>query len=390
MINDDDHLSLADVTDLHFNINNDIGSPDNPGASLLEDGSGELRREFERFERPNVKWLWVFPEHIENKLKVFDDPIIKVCQSLQGKFWKWFSLAVTGVMAIEIGIAVPFVLFFLGYDGIATELAYLALILALVSQIPKRFVWRLRPYMAGRATKVKKDMTSSFPSRAVTCATVYSFAIIWAYVYVNTIDDNDIDFEWWMPILFVGAVLLSSFARINLGVHYPSDCVGGLIQGLVICLIGTGLWRTDILGCESCHARRCYAHSPETEISLKSGVGRLNIWLAIIVVAFILGVPALSVMKPLDFWNKCDRVYGMLLPGIAFQLLMLCPHSSKRHYSLPPPPPPHWYSFILSISLVAAATGVGLKFGGKRPMLMYALLFLGMSFALFFWRLGRL
>ncbi len=38
-------------------------------------------------------------------------------------------------MAIEIGIAVPFILFFLGFDGIATELAYLALILAIVSQI---------------------------------------------------------------------------------------------------------------------------------------------------------------------------------------------------------------------------------------------------------------
>jgi len=282
------------------------------------------------------------------------------------------------------------VLFFLGYDGIATEFAYLALILALFSQIPKRFVWRLRPYMAGRAIKVKKDTTSSFPSRAVTCATVYSFAITWAYIYSNTKDTSrfsEWSFEWWMPVLFVAAIFLSSFARINLGVHYPSDCLGGLVQGIIVCILGTLLWKTDILGCESCHDRRCYARTPENEITLSSGVTRLNWWLAIVALAVILGVPLLSVAKPIDFWSKCDRVYGMLLPGIAFQLLLLCPHSTPQKFSLPPPPSPKWYYFILGISLAAGATLIGNKFGGKRPLLMYTLLFLSMSCALFFWRM---
>lgn len=46
----------------------------------------------------------------------------------------------------------------------------------------------------------------------------------------------------------------------------------------------------------------------------------------------------------------------MLFPGIAFQLMLLCPHSTKRHFSLPPPPAPQWYAFILAIALAAGAT----------------------------------
>lgn len=46
----------------------------------------------------------------------------------------------------------------------------------------------------------------------------------------------------------------------------------------------------------------------------------------------------------------------MLLPAIAFQLILLCPHSSHQHFSLPPPHSPHWYSLVLAVALVAGAT----------------------------------
>jgi len=394
MIMEDDDMSLAtmdhdDDEEEHMSINGESQEFHEDITSLLESSNGSeiFSRPHERYDRPNVRWLWTFPKHIEEKFQNFDDPIIQLCQNLQGKFWKTFSLSITAVVAIELGIAVPYLLFFLGYDGIATELAYLALILAIVSQIPKRFVWRLRPYMAGRARLVKKDTTSSFPSRAVTCGTVYSFAVIWAYVYASTLEDDEFVFRWWMPVLFVLAVFFTSFARINLGVHYPSDCVGGLLQGIIVCLIGTGLWRTDILGCESCHEMRCYATTKDTIISMHSSFMRINWWLVLVVVAFILGVPILSVIKPIDFWSKCDRVYAMLLPGIAFQLIMLCPHSTRPGYSLAAPPSPHWYSYIFAVALVAGVTVIGGKFGGKRPMLMYALEFISLSVILFFWRL---
>ena len=49
------------------------------------------------------------------------------------------------MVAIEISMALPFALFMLGEDGIAIEFCYFALMLCIVSQIPKRFIWRWRP-----------------------------------------------------------------------------------------------------------------------------------------------------------------------------------------------------------------------------------------------------
>ena len=69
---------------------------------------------------------------------------------------------------IEFGIMLPFVLHGLGIDSLATLFTYIAVALGIIPQIPKRFIWRSRPYMVGRAIKLNKAGTSSFPSRAVT------------------------------------------------------------------------------------------------------------------------------------------------------------------------------------------------------------------------------
>eukprot|EP01132_Coremiostelium_polycephalum_P007866 gene7866-9683_t len=279
-------------------------------------------------KHPPKRFVYLFPVWLEEKLRGFDDPIIKLCQRIQGKTVYYFSLFITSIVAIEIAIALPFLLFILGQDALATEFTYLGLLLALLSQVPKRFLWRFRPYMVQRARVVKKDQTSSFPSRAVTCSVVYSFAIVWAVSYYKHRSDDSVVIEWWMPFLFIIMIALSSFARVNLGVHYPSDCVGGVIQGVLVCLIGTGLRKADILGCRSCWDYSCYASD-----------------------VLCVVIPIVSVMKPVDFWSKCDRVYGMLFPAAVFQLLLLCPKSYNLNASLPKPLTPHWYSFIFGISL---------------------------------------
>lgn len=58
------------------------------------------------------------------------------------------------ITTIEISIAIPMVLYATGWDGLATALTYLAITTTFTSQIPKRFVWRFRPYMVGRAELV--------------------------------------------------------------------------------------------------------------------------------------------------------------------------------------------------------------------------------------------
>jgi len=339
-------------------------------------------------KRPKKRFVYLFPFWLEQKLKWFDDPIIEFCQRIHNRYIYYFSLFITACVAIEIAIAMPFILFILGQDSLATEFTYLGLLLALFSQIPKRFLWRFRPYMVKRAKLMKKDKTSSFPSRAVTCSVVYSYAIVWAVLY----HDGGVEpgwFRWWFPFLFIGMIAASSFARINLGVHYPSDCVGGVIQGTLVCLLGTGFRKADIVGCRSCWDGGCYAQIESKILSLHT-LDRLNFVMLCVLLALFIIVPIVSVMRPVDFWSKCDRVYGMLFPAVAFQLLMLCPRSYSLNGALPKPSTPEWYSYLFGFSL-AIITTIGaskIKIHSKYSILIFWTLFIVLSVSLFTWRLS--
>ncbi|KAF2077997.1 hypothetical protein CYY_000721 [Polysphondylium violaceum] len=339
-------------------------------------------------KRPKKRFVYLFPFWLEQKLKWFDDPIIEFCQRIHNRYIYYFSLFITACVAIEIAIAMPFILFILGQDSLATEFTYLGLLLALFSQIPKRFLWRFRPYMVKRAKLMKKDKTSSFPSRAVTCSVVYSYAIVWAVLYHGGGVENGW-FRWWFPFLFIGMIGASSFARINLGVHYPSDCVGGVIQGVVVCLLGTGFRKADIVGCRSCWDGGCYAQIESRVLSLHT-LDRLNFIMLCVLLALFIVIPIVSVMRPVDFWSKCDRVYGMLFPAVAFQLLMLCPRSYSLNGSLPKPSYPEWYSYLFGFSL-AIITTLGaskIKIHSKYSILIFWTLFIVLSVSLFTWRLS--
>ena len=106
-------------------------------------------------------------------------------------------------------------------------LTWFSLSLSVVSQIAKRFVWRSRPWMVARAKLVMRTKTSSFPSRAVTCSVCYVvifYVVAWNEMFAG------LTFQWWMCFILPISVLLSSFSRVQLGVHYPSDCLFGSIQ----------------------------------------------------------------------------------------------------------------------------------------------------------------
>jgi len=333
---------------------------------------------------PEQRWLTMFPNSFEAATRSFDDYCIKIVQRYHSKGLAYFDLCITAFVAIETGIACPFILYVLGFDGLATELSYLMLLLALFSQIPKRFIWRFRPYMAKRALKIRKKetaVTSSFPSRAVTCAVVYAFVIIYAYLYKIRFQ-----IDWWMPILLLGFTILSSFSRVNLGVHYPSDCVAGFFQGVIVCVLGTLFFHADTLGCFSCFDSKCYSTDPQTTID---GVNFFNTFpFIVLVVSLCIAtiITVISVIKPIDFWQKCDRVYGMLLPGIIFQLTCLCPHTSGTSIAHPTHSVP-WYGYFYAFGFVGIATLLQFKNNGKFPILVFLLSFVILYTALLVWRL---
>jgi len=223
--------------------------------------------------------------------------------------------------------------------------------------------------------------TSSFPSRAVTCATVYSFVI--CYGYLHEMKDSEV--QWWMPIFILAAVLLASYARINMGVHYPSDCIAGFIQGFFVALIATLLWKADIVGCNSCVHNKCYARDLQKEAITATSLERVNLLMLIFTSFGAMIFTVVSILKPIDFWGKCDRVYGMLFPGIVFQLTFLCPKAIK--YALPPPVSTPWYSYIYGIGVVAIVTAIGLKVKGRHPIIMYIALFISLFVGITGWRL---
>lgn len=325
-----------------------------------------------------------FPEAWDAWLQRADDAIIRWLQRPAGPIFMALSLAITACTTIELAFVVPVVLFVAGWDSLATELTYLALTTALVSQIPKRFLWRSRPYVAGRAQTRRKDKTSSFPSRAVTCAVVYTFAVCFA-VAERSQEAHVV--QWWMPLVVFAAFLLASFARINLGVHYPSDCVGGLLQGAAVCVMGTLLWELDVLACTSCSSSdTCY--STEDDAITWHTLGRANWWVFVCLFAVMAGIVGVCLAKPLDFWAKCDRVYGMLFPCVAFRVTFLCPVSLNDHASLAAPTwPPAWYSYLAGIGLAAALTVLGVANKGRYPFVAYLVFFFITFFSLSWWRL---
>ena len=113
-----------------------------------------------------------------------------------------------------------------------------------------------------------------------------------------------------MPFLFIGMVLAASLARVFLGVHYPSDCVWGALQGALISLIGTLLWNADLLGCESCHQNACYAELGGASELTISNLGDMSWFSFSIVAALSLVLAIVMVVPPISFWRKCDRALG--------------------------------------------------------------------------------
>jgi len=351
-----------------------------------EEGGGDYEK---KYPFTYDRFVWVFPNKLERWLSGFDDPIIKLFQIPSGPVFFAFSMALTGVTTIEVCIVLPFVFFAVGYDSLGILWLYLSLSTAFVSQIPKRFFWRFRPYMVDRAVKCRSDKTSSFPSRAVTCAVVYSFGISWSY-YVHYEKEKTLELEWWMPLLGLVLVFATSFARVNLGAHYPSDCLAGALQGMLVSGVGFALHEGEVFTCGDCEKDKCY--SDDKSLQLNSSLVHVCWWSFVVGLFVLLGFVAIAMVRPIQFWVKSDRVCGLLFPCILFSILFLCPTSCNSHYALPPPEI-HWFSFVYAVSVAfcVSVVAVGAKIVTPKKYYFSYVSFLVVFFVVFvalsFWRL---
>ena len=215
--------------------------------------------------RPHKRWVYTLPASFERWWAWLDDPLIQALQAPLNSSLRLpviaFALLLTFFTSIEFGLILPFTLYLTHYDGLADHSLPFMLLLALLSQIPKRFLWRSRPWMVQRALKVRKDKTSSFPSRAVTCAVLYGALLAMAY------NVRQIGWGAVVGIAVCGAVL-AAIGRVIVGAHYPSDCIFGLLSGTLITLLGEAVYALLVVGCGACAYDSCYTSDPSAALTL--------------------------------------------------------------------------------------------------------------------------
>ncbi|KAJ3450958.1 hypothetical protein M0812_07154 [Anaeramoeba flamelloides] len=315
----------------------------------------KIKKEFKSQAKKHLdrRFCYQIPESFEIRFIKYDIKILQFIQKWDNKFLDYLALFITLVTTIEAGIIASPVLFLLGQDSIAIELTYIILMYGLISQIPKRFLWRTRPFMRGYSKQKRKDYTSSLPSRAVSGAIVYMYLIdhaISLYKY-----HDKVQLTGWIILSSLIFALLATWSRCYFGVHYPSDCLLGLIQGIVICLFGFLIYRSDIIGCKSCSDKACYTKLPNKEITF-SHLERADWVLFAISSVVSIVLMLLSIVKPVEWWRKSHFFFGTIIAGIVFHLVFLCPDKKlrKNPTSLPPPPPPNkWYFWLISIGQLA-------------------------------------
>eukprot|EP00743_Colponemidia_sp_Colp-15_P004996 GILK01005382.1.p1 GENE.GILK01005382.1~~GILK01005382.1.p1 ORF type:complete len:449 (-),score=40.32 GILK01005382.1:118-1281(-) len=339
------------------------------------------------------RWVVQFPPKWDRALSQFDDIVIEKAQyfhrshlGLRGKVGvcvELFNQLVTLWTTIEVGFVAPLFFYTVGHDALAGWFSALAFTTAIFTQIPKRFIYRKRPYlwMPPRALMCRNDRTSSFPSRAVVCAFVYTFAVVAAVLHVHTFS-TILNITIMAASIFV-AVLLTSYARVNFGVHFPSDCAAGVILGCVISLVGYGLHAAAVAACSSCLEATCYTDGQvASALTAESfSLGAAN-WPALVTgtcVSFLLTI--LCMIPPLEFWSKCTHFFGLLTPCIVFHLSFLCPTLSRKYASLSPPRLPHGTDWLVAITVVGIATGLG-WFGRSRKKLWQRFAFFVVLYAL--------
>lgn len=334
MLNDYDSLSGSEVWD----GNEEDGSrPTDRPRESFDTVSKRL------FDADESRFVNSFPERWEEALSSFDDAVIARVQSSEQpccnsrRATVLLSMTITSATAIEFGLSIPVLLLSLQqYDREAIAALYVMLSMAFLTQIFKRFVWRDRPFAVGRAIALHSELkTSSFPSRAVVGGVVYaSFVGALLSPYRDALPWGPSTWLSWL--LVAGLAIGSSWSRIVLGVHYPSDCLCGAALGLVIFVIGVSGARLHYSSC-GCHFDDADGGSGDDDVGGSSDSE--NTWAAVVLVlGLFLSSGSVTAMAapPINFWKKGTHAFSLLFSSLIFTLAFRCPRLTRsKRGSLP-------------------------------------------------------
>jgi undecaprenyl-diphosphatase len=211
-----------------------------------------LKATFKHLHRTSPKWiLWAFSlicfgvfievfgelhedEHSTNDLLEFDDVIIKLLFKLRTPLLNAIAVDITalGSTVIVTCVVVFLTILFILRNRIsdAIQIAAAGILAGVCSQGFKFLVGRDRPPIASRLVDVQGF---SYPSgHSLSAAAIYlTIGLIFFERFYN---NKERIFALTSALVLIFAIGIS---RIYLGVHYPSDVVGGLSLGMGVAFL---------------------------------------------------------------------------------------------------------------------------------------------------------
>jgi hypothetical protein len=200
--------------------------------------------------------------------------------------------------------------------------------------------------------------------------------------------DGAFSVRWWHFVLVATLFTAISFARVNLGVHYPTDCIGGILLGLAVIFVGIGIRTGDVAACGDCSSGGCYStpENPDSEISASS-LNKINFVRFGISIGLSILVGVAFIVPPIQFWTKFIRVYGVLLPSLLFRLTFICPGGTSSAAALAAPTSRMWYTWLFAVLITATAMTVAAVTPAKKAIVSYCLFYAILFGILSAWRL---
>lgn len=135
------------------------------------------------------------------------------------------ALIITNMGVIYFWIIIAILLYLLGNEkgkAVSKKMILILIVVVIISQIIKFVVMRPRPYTElSSLVLLSLGTDPSFPSGHTTISTAMSYVLFKEYN------------KWYLLLIPV----IVALSRLYIGVHYPSDVVGGFLLGIIIAYI---------------------------------------------------------------------------------------------------------------------------------------------------------
>ena len=166
---------------------------------------------------------------LTNNISNFDDTIYNTIFSIRNNFWDAFFKCITKCGNTITIIVLVVILFFFIKNKYRLMLVCVPIATVLSNQLLKHIIRRPRP----DHLRLIKQGGYSYPSgHAMISIALYGFLIYYVYHKVN---------NKYLKIFLISLlsilIILIGMSRIYVGVHYPSDILGGYILSLLILIL---------------------------------------------------------------------------------------------------------------------------------------------------------